>query len=226
MALGMQKLLFLFLLLLTSVGLASSGLAQSLRIVDKPIVFDEARMRLTLDYMKERYDMTLPSPVISPEMIVVHWTVYPTLEQSYQAFYAPTLPASRASIQHAGALNVSSHYMIDRDGTIYQLMPDTLMARHVIGLNYCAIGIENIGDGKDHPLTEAQFEANARLIRHLAETYAIGYLIGHHEYRKFIDHPLWKEKDPTYLTDKDDPGDAFMARLRDRLSDLKFKEAP
>ena len=215
-----------FLLVLLIVGRVSPGWTQSIRIVDKPIIFDEERTRLSLEYLKEHYGMTPPSPVITPRMVVVHWTVYPTLEQSFRAFYAATLPASRAGIQHAGALNVSSQYMIDRDGTIYQLMSDTLMARHVIGLNYCAIGIENIGDGRQHPLTEAQFEANVRLINQLAKKYPIRYLIGHHEYRKFIGHPLWKEKDPTYLTEKDDPGDAFMARLRDCLSGFNFEKNP
>ncbi len=105
-------------------------------------------------------------------------------------------------------------------------MPDTLMARHVIGLNHCAIGIENVGDGQDHPLTEAQLEANVRLIRQLAEQYPIDYVIGHYEYPRFIDHPLWMEKDPDYLTEKDDPGDAFMDRLRVLLSDIPFKEVP
>ena len=200
--------------------------AQSLHVVDKPIVFDGERTRLSLEYMKEHYGMTPSSPVITPRMVVVHWTVYPTLEQSYQAFYPPVLPASRAGIQRAGALNVSSQYMIDRAGTIYRLMPDTVMARHVIGLNHCAIGIENVGDGGQHALTEAQFAANVRLIKALAERYPIDYLIGHHEYRKFIGHPLWKERDPTYLTEKDDPGDAFMTRLRNSLSGIDFKENP
>ncbi len=35
--------------------------------------------------------------------------------------------------------------MVDRDGTRYRLMPETYMARHVIGLNYYSIGIENVG---------------------------------------------------------------------------------
>ena len=222
----MQKIIRFCQLLFIVIGLADVALAQSLRIVDKPIIFDEERSRLSLEYLEEHYGITQSAPDIHPKMVVVHWTVYPTLEQSFQAFYQPTLPASRASIQHAGALNVSSQYMIDRDGTIYQLMPDTLMARHVIGLNYCAIGIENIGDGQDHPLTEAQFEANVWLIRQLVMKHPIDYVIGHHEYRKFIGHPLWKEKDPTYLTEKDDPGDDFMARLHDCLSGLDLEETP
>ena len=200
--------------------------AQPQPIVEKPINFNEERRQLTLDYMREHYGLAPTEPTIAPTMVVVHWTVYPTLAQSFDAFYSPTLPANRAGIRRAGALNVSAHYLVDRDGTMYRLMPDTLMARHVIGLNHCAIGIENVGDGQDHPLTDAQFGANVRLIELLAEKYPIDYVIGHHEYPRFIGHPRWKEKDPTYLTEKDDPGDAFMTRLRSRLSDLPLKEVP
>ena len=35
--------------------------------------------------------------------------------------------------------------MIDKDGTIYQLVPITIMCRHTVGLNYTAIGIEHVG---------------------------------------------------------------------------------
>ena len=206
--------------------ITASGSAQSLSIVDKPIVFDEARRQLTLDYLRDHYGLSPAEPTIAPTMVVVHWTVYPTLKQSFDAFYSPTLPDNRASIRQAGALNVSAHYLIDRDGTVYWLMPDTLMARHVIGLNHCAIGIENVGDGQDHPLTEAQFSANVSLIEQLAKKYPIDYVIGHHEYPRFVGHPRWKERDATYRTDKDDPGDAFMTRLRGRLSDLPLKEVP
>ena len=124
------------------------------------------------------------------------------------------------------ALNVSAHFLVDRDGTIHQLLPDTTFARHVIGLNHCAIGIENVGNGTDLPLTDAQFESNVALIRMLHEKHDIEYLVGHHEYTQFIDHPLWKESDSGYLTDKEDPGDEFMTRLRSTLADLNIKAPP
>ena len=195
-------------------------------IVDKPIIFDEERTRLSQEYMREHYGLEKPAPVIDPCMIVVHWTAIPTFEGSYRAFYESRLPSSRTGIQDASALNVSVPYLIDQDGTIYQLMPDTLFARHVIGLNHCAIGIENVGDGGEHPLTEAQFEANKALVRYLAEKYDIDYVIGHHEYQRFRDHPLWLEKDPNYLTQKSDPGDDFMERLRNDLSGLNLQALP
>lgn len=197
-----------------------------LTIEPRPIIFNEERRQLSLDYMQDHYGMTPENPTIAPQMIVVHWTAIPTLEGSFDAFYEPTLPASRRTIGKASALNVSVPFLIDRDGTIYQLMPETLFARHVIGLNYCAIGIENVGDGDQHPLTEAQLFANEQLIRYLMQKYRIDYVIGHHEYQQFIGHPLWKELDASYLTEKSDPGDAFMNRLRGRLSDLNLTPLP
>lgn len=195
-------------------------------VVEKPIIFDEERSRLSLEYMRDHYGIEAATPVIDPCMVVVHWTAIPTFEGSYRAFYNSRLPGSRTAIKNASALNVSVPYLIDRDGTIYQLMPDTLFARHVIGLNHCAIGIENVGDGDQHPLTEAQYEANKKLIRYLGDKYDIDYVIGHHEYQRFRDHPLWLEQDPDYLTEKSDPGDAFMERLRNDLKSLDLKPLP
>jgi|GEM_PF-371615 len=196
-----------------------------IQIVDRPIVFDSTRARLTIEYMKDHYGMNVTRPIIQPRMIVVHWTAIPDLERSFAAFDPVFLPSSRSKIRHAGALNVSAHYLIDRDGTIYRLLPDTIMARHVIGLNHAAIGIENVGDAS-HPLTEDQLRANACLIRQLVQKYSIEYLLGHHEYTRFIGHPLWKELDSSYLTYKVDPGDAFMKALRTQLHDLPFKPLP
>jgi hypothetical protein len=195
-------------------------------IVSKPIIFDDERTALSLEYMREHYGIETTSAVIDPCMVVVHWTAIPTFEGSFRAFYESRLPSSRTGIKEASALNVSVPYLIDRDGTIYQLMPDTLFARHVIGLNHCAIGIENVGDGDQHPLTEEQYQANKALIRYLAKKYDIDYVIGHHEYQQFRQHPLWLEKDPNYLTEKSDPGDAFMERLRKDLKPLNLKPMP
>ncbi len=205
-----------FALLLLVLSQYFSAIGQSLAMVDRPIVFDEERIALTRAYLKAHYDIEAEEPTIVPRMIVVHWTAYNTLEKSFQAFYPATLADTRPNIAQASRLNVSVPYLIDRDGTIYQLMPDTIMARHVIGLNHCAIGIENVGS-QSAPLTEAQLQANARLINHLTAQYAIEYLIGHHEYRQFIGHKLWKETDPAYLTEKDDPGEEFMKQLRQLL---------
>ena len=117
---------------------------------------------------------------------------------------------------------MSSQYIVDRDGKIYSIMPDNWMARHVIGLNYNSIGVENIGgtDGIDD-LTDEQVEANVWLVRYLKEKYpAITILEGHLEYETMADTQYWLEVDPDYRTTKEDPGMRFMGLVRDGVADL------
>lgn len=195
-------------------------------IVDKPITFDEERKELTLQYLKEHYDLDQTEPTIDPKIIVIHYTVIPTLEKSLTAFESSKLPNWRPEIAGAGALNVSSQFLIDQDGTIYRLMPENYMARHVIGLNHCAIGVENVGGTDEVPLTDAQLQSNAWLASYLKKKYDIQYLIGHSEYTNFEGHELWLEKDAGYRTEKSDPGDQFMADLRELTDYLNFKPVP
>jgi N-acetyl-anhydromuramyl-L-alanine amidase AmpD len=121
-------------------------------------------------------------------------------------------------------LNVSAHFLVDRDGTIYQLMPTNWMARHVIGLNHYAIGIENVGGVNNQAdLTEAQIQANAYLVSYLKKKYAsIKYLIGHSDYLKLKETPLWLEKTPNYQTRKYDPGHDFVCAVASYHKDLKI----
>ena len=195
------------------------------KIVDKPILFDQERKFLTLQYLSDRYGLEQTEPTIEPKMIVLHWTVIPTFEKSFETFNRAKLP-SRPDIKAASALNVSSQFMVDRDGTIYRLLPETTMARHVIGLNHCAIGVENIGGTEDLPLTEAQVESNIWLVNYLSEKYDIDYLIGHYEYALFDGHELWLEKDEGYRTEKTDPGKDFMKKVRNATKNQNFKSLP
>ena len=207
-------------------GLLVVSCSTTKTIVDKPIIFNEEREILTLEYLSKRYGLEKDDPIIVPKMIVLHWTVIPTLEKSFEAFNNPSLPNWRPDIKDVSGLNVSSQFMVDRDGTIYRLMPETTMARHVIGLNHCAIGVENVGGDTDQPLTKAQLKSNIWLVRYLEQKYPIDYLIGHYEYTRFENHPLWLEKDDGYRTQKTDPGTAFMRRVRKAVSDLNFKDIP
>jgi N-acetylmuramoyl-L-alanine amidase len=201
--------------------------SQTLRVVERPVVWDSTRRALSLEYLRERHGLVQPEATLTPRMIVSHWTAIPTLEGSFRAFNSPLLPNVRPELQKQSALNVGIHYLVDRDGTIYRLMPDTTFARHVIGLNHCAIGIENVGDGDKHPLTEAQLAANVAIVRYLKAQFPnIRYLIGHHEYTAFRKSTLWKETNPNYLTGKTDPGDAFMQQLRQAVSDLALLAQP
>jgi N-acetylmuramoyl-L-alanine amidase len=212
---SMIKSLLLFLALIVS--------AAALEIVQKPIRFSKHRHELTLGYIHEHYGLSPKDITIDPRIIVVHFTAIPTFAGSFEAFDSEELPSSRSDISGGGSANVSVQYLVDRDGTVYQLMPDNWMARHVIGLNYSSIGIENVGNLGD--LTEFQLKADIELIRHIGKRYpGIEYLIGHSEYRCFEKSPFWLEKDRGYRTEKNDPGEAFMRGLRDALP--TFKKAP
>ncbi len=199
-------------------------LAGSLVIVDKPIPFGELRQKLTLDYIRAHYDPSAKTIEIVPKMIVIHWTDSSTLKSALSAFQAEKLPLWRFDIRRGGAVNVSAQFAVDRDGAVYRLMPETWMARHTIGLNRVAIGVENVG-GPRWPLTGEQVNANAELVRYLVAKYpSIHYLIGHDEYLRFRGTPLWEEKDSRYVTGKQDPGERFMAELRGRVRNLGLRE--
>ncbi len=213
----------LFPVLIVALLLSCSA---SRKIVDKPIVFNEERSQLTMQYLKDRYGLEQDSPRIVPRMIVLHWTAIPTFEGSFDAFLNTKLPNWRPDIESVSGLNVSTHFLVDQDGTIYSLMPETTMGRHVIGLNHCAIGVENVGGTKDTPLTKAQLKSNIWLVKYLAKKYNIEYIIGHHEYTLFESHELWLEKDDGYRTKKTDPGDEFMAKVRKATTNFEFKPLP
>jgi len=199
----------------------SPRLEDGTRVRVRPLPFGPERTAATLDYVRERYDdPDAESVQFVPRMVVVHWTAIPTLRATWDAFAPETLDGGRPDIAQAGRVNVSSQFLVDRDGTIYQLLPETVVARHVIGLNRAAIGIENVG-GPEAPLTDAQLRANAALVTHLAKKYpTIRYLIGHLEYTAWEGSTLWEERDPGYRTEKTDPGVDFLARLRARLVPL------
>ena len=172
-------------------------------------------------YLEKRYGLIQEKPIIKPKMVVVHWTAIPTLNKSYNAFKDSKLPNWRPEIVNASALNVSAQFLVDQDGTVYRLLPETTMARHVIGLN------QNVGGLKDKPLTKKQLKANIKLIDYLKKKYTdIEYVIGHFEYTNFEGHELWLEKDDGYRTEKTDPGVEFITTIRKKTSKYNWKPVP
>jgi N-acetyl-anhydromuramyl-L-alanine amidase AmpD len=216
--------LFFTLALLAVSNLYSCSPQATFRIIDKPITWNDEREHLSLQYLKDRHGLEQTSATITPQIVVIHWTAIDDIETTFDVFDPPLL-GGRADLTGASNLNVSSQFLIDRDGTVFRLLPDTTFARHVIGLNYLAIGVENIGSD-NMPLTKAQLKANEQLVRYLKKKYPIAYVIGHHEYQTFQATDLWKEADPDYRTVKSDPGDKFMNKLRKNLKDLNLKPVP
>jgi N-acetyl-anhydromuramyl-L-alanine amidase AmpD len=191
------------------------------QIIHRPIRFDRERIKLTKAYIKTHYGLEVDHIQIKPIAIVVHWTGSPKAELTWRGFNRVRMRSSRRYLFRGGLVNVSAHFLVARDGTIYRLMPETWMARHCIGLNYDSIGIENAG-GSQYPLTSKQLAANAALVRYLVRKYKIRYLLGHMEWKKFENAPFFRELDPTYRNAKADPGRRFMRSLRQRVADLKL----
>lgn len=218
----MKNLIYTFFVLMACCTKAQTS---EFKIINKPIDYSPERVRLSLEYLKSHYNIVQNTVTISPKVIVLHYTAGGTVETNYKYFNKTHLESARNVLKKQSTLNVSSQFIVDRDGTIYQLMEPNMFARHTIGLNYCAIGVENIGS-KSQPLTEKQVVANAQLIRHLTKKYSIEYLIGHSEYGIFRGSKLWKETDPGYFTAKDDPGRDFMKKVRLLVTDLHLKDKP
>ena len=175
------------LLSLTLSSLLLSNTLPKIKIIDKPIDFGKERISMTKSYIKQHYGKRVKNIKITPKIIVLHWTAEMSFNKSFKRLQPQKLLTDRKDIAKASALNVSAQFLVARDGTIYRLMPENWMARHVIGLNYSSIGVENVGGkgNKKDDLTLAQRKSNIALIKYLKAKYpSIEYLIGHHEYRQ------------------------------------------
>ncbi|HIP27731.1 MAG TPA: N-acetylmuramoyl-L-alanine amidase [Sulfurovum sp.] len=204
-------------------------IAAPIKIIDKPIDFGAERVAMTKSYIKQHYGMIVNNINITPKIILLHWTAEMSFDKSFKRLQPQKLLTDRKDIAKASLLNVSAQFLVARDGTIYRLMPETWMARHVIGLNYSSIGVENVGgkDNKKDDLTPAQVKSNIALVEYLKNKYpSIEYLVGHHEYRQMEKTSLWLELDKGYRTVKSDPGDAFMHKVHSKTKFLGLKRAP
>jgi N-acetyl-anhydromuramyl-L-alanine amidase AmpD len=83
-----------------------------------------------------------------------------------------SLASALAEFQKTDGRQVSAHYVIDRNGDIYQMVSDSDRSNHCMGANQNSIGIEHVGSETD-PLTVPQAAASAALIRWLMEQYQI-----------------------------------------------------
>jgi hypothetical protein len=190
-------------------------------IVDRPVVFDSVRLALTREYAKLHYGNDKIN--IEPRMVVIHWISSGTLSSAFDEFNRREI-LGREYLRKQGRVNVAAHLLVDRDGTVYRLMPETLMGRHAIGLNHCAIGVENVGC---EDLTDAQLNADAMIVRYLVARFpTIEYLIGHREYGSFRGSRLFVEMVKGYYVEAGDPDRAFLGRLRREVSGLCLDSLP
>jgi hypothetical protein len=82
----MKKLLLLSSLIAFVVGCAKPPF----RMFYKPVIFDDQRKQLSIDYLQTRHGIKRENPIIKPVMVVLHWTAMPSLEKTFDAFNHPT----------------------------------------------------------------------------------------------------------------------------------------
>jgi beta-N-acetylhexosaminidase len=157
-------------------------------IVQKPIPFGAERKQEMRAYAKRHYGID-SYRLRDPKVIVEHYTVTSTFQQTWNTFAPDTPDAELGELP-----GTCAHYVIDRDGTIYQLVPRSIMCRHTVGLNYTAIGIEHVGSSDAQVLgNRKQMAASLRLTRWLRCRYDIDVknVIGHAE---SLSSPYHKER--------------------------------
>jgi N-acetylmuramoyl-L-alanine amidase len=130
-----------------------------------------------LAYRRLHSDPTATDLTITPRLIVLHYTAGHSAKNTHNYFDRVRLEKERAHLRKGGEVNVVSHFLVDRDGTIYRLIPETRMGRHTIGVNHVSIGVENVGDEDEYKLTDAQqtlTSALASLGRQIAPAFFSG----------------------------------------------------
>ena len=164
--------------LLVAVALLATAAPPKPPIVWKPIPFGAQRKAETAAYAKRHYG-TSTWRLVDPKVIVEHYTASESFSSAYSTFAADTPDAELHELP-----GVCAHFVIDKDGTIYQLVPLTVVCRHTVGLNYTAIGVEHVGTSDAEILHDPrQLNASLRLTAWLMGRYAIELrnVIGHNE---------------------------------------------
>jgi N-acetylmuramoyl-L-alanine amidase len=162
--------------LAATAGSRSSAAVPRPRIVAKPIPFGPQRRAETRAYALRHYGLDTWR-LRDPHVIVEHFTASETFASAYSTF--------ASNVSNLGELpGVCAHFVVDRDGTIYQLVPTSTICRHTVGLNWTAIGIEHVGTSDGEILHDpAQLRASLALTLWLMTRYHVQLrnVIGHSE---------------------------------------------
>jgi N-acetyl-anhydromuramyl-L-alanine amidase AmpD len=157
---------------------AAGGTAPKPATVWKPVPMPASRLAETAAYSARHYgDRTWR--LARPRVIVEHYTASRSFASTWSAF-ASDAPDPELHEKPG----TCAHFVVDRDGTIYQLVSLKLMCRHTVGLNYTAIGIEHVGMSDAQVMGDRrQLAASLRLTRALQGRYGIATrnVIGHNE---------------------------------------------
>jgi beta-N-acetylhexosaminidase len=157
-------------------------------IVQHPIPFGAKRRAETAAYAQRHYGLRTWR-LRSPHVIVEHFTASTTASSAIATFSQDVPDAELHELP-----GTCAHFLVDTDGTIYQLVPLSTICRHTVGLNWTAIGIEHVGTSDGEILRNPrQLRASLELTLWLAARYGIGLrdVIGHAE---SLESPYHRER--------------------------------
>jgi N-acetylmuramoyl-L-alanine amidase len=146
-------------------------------IVQKPIPYGAKRRAEMAAYARRHYGIA--GSHLVPKVIVQHYTASTTFASAFATFAADVPDPELHELP-----GTCAHFIVDSDGTIYQLVPLTIMCRHTVGLNGVAIGIEHVGTSDRQILSNRhQIAASLALTLWLMQRHRIGLgdVIGHNE---------------------------------------------
>jgi beta-N-acetylhexosaminidase len=142
------------------------------------IPFGAQRKRDMRRYARRHYGID-DHRLTDPRVIVLHLSVTDTAGAVFNTF-APNRPDPEL-----GELpGVCAHYVVDKRGTIFQLVSRRLMCRHTVGLNHVSFGIEHVGHSERGVFAHRrQLRASLALVAWLRDRYGIRIrdVIGHNE---------------------------------------------
>jgi beta-N-acetylhexosaminidase len=147
-------------------------------IVWKPIPFDAHRRAEMVQYAARHYGLHTWR-LDHPKVIVEHYTASTSFSSAWNTFANDSPDPELHELP-----GTCAHFVIDTDGTIYQLVPLNTMCRHTVGLNWTAIGIEHVGMSDGSILQNPkQIAASLKLTLWLMNRFAISLpnVIGHNE---------------------------------------------
>ncbi len=147
-------------------------------IVWRPIPFPAARRAQMAAYAERHYGID-SWRLRDPKVIVEHYTANNSFSATWNTFAADAPDPELSELPGDCA-----HFVVDTDGTIYQLVPLGTMCRHTVGLNYTSIGIEHVGTSAGQILSDPrQLKASLWLTLWLMQRFHIRLadVIGHAE---------------------------------------------
>ena len=143
-----------------------------------PIPYGAARRRQMAAYSLRHYG-EYTYLLSDPKVIVEHYTETASAQEAFNTF-APDVPDN----EFHELPNTCAHFLVEASGRIDQLVPLSLRCRHTTGLNWTAIGIENVGLSDQQILADPrQLAASLSLTAWLRCRYSIALknVIGHNE---------------------------------------------